>query len=104
MPRRHATPASVASNPSPCRCRSPVANDSPKLFGTDGVRGTAGVYPLDPPTVRRLGAALVRALGHRVPHFLIGRDTRESGGWIEAELAHGARGEGAVVTSAGVVP
>jgi phosphoglucosamine mutase len=81
-----------------------VANDNPRLFGTDGVRGRAGAYPLDPPTVRRLGAALVKALGHRAPHFLIGRDTRESGGWIEAELAHGACGEGAVVTSAGIVP
>jgi phosphoglucosamine mutase len=36
--------------------------------------------------------------------FLVGRDTRESGEWIEAELAHGASGEGARVTSAGVVP
>jgi phosphoglucosamine mutase len=96
-----------------------VAKSSPRLFGTDGVRGKAGAYPLDPPTVRRLGAALVRALRDsgrgtrdskpeaRRPddlHFLIGRDTRESCGWIEAELAHGARGEGAVVTSAGVVP
>ena len=77
-----------------------------RLFGTDGVRGRAGVAPLDPPTVRRLGAALVRALPHGTesPQFLIGRDTRESGGWIEAELAHGACGEGATVTSAGVVP
>ena len=77
-----------------------------KLFGTDGVRGTAGHPPLDPPTVRRLGAALVRALPHgtEAPQFLVGRDTRESGGWIEAELAHGACGEGASVTSAGVVP
>ena len=33
-----------------------------RLFGTDGVRGKAGEYPLDPPTVRRLGAALVRGL------------------------------------------
>jgi phosphoglucosamine mutase len=76
------------------------------LFGTDGVRGRAGTPPLDHPTVRRLGAALVRALpdGTASPQFLIGRDTRESGGWIEAELAHGACGEGAVVTSAGVVP
>jgi phosphoglucosamine mutase len=56
--------------------------------------------------VRRLGAALVRALPHGTesPHLLIGRDTRESGGWIEAELAHGAIGEGAEVTSVGVVP
>ena len=77
-----------------------------KLFGTDGVRGTAGEPPLDPPTVRRLGAALVRALPHGTesPQLLVGRDTRESGGWIEAELAHGACGEGATVTSAGVVP
>ena len=36
--------------------------------------------------------------------LLVGRDTRESGTWIESELAHGAGGEGAVVTSAGVVP
>jgi phosphoglucosamine mutase len=81
-----------------------VANH--KLFGTDGVRGVAGQPPLEPATVRRLGAALVRALphGHESPQFLIGRDTRESGGWIEAELAHGACGEGATVTSAGVVP
>ena len=82
-----------------------------KLFGTDGVRGTAGLYPLDHNTVRRLGAALVRewrathgAAAQAGPRLLIGRDTRESGSWIEGELAHGARGEGAQVTSAGVVP
>jgi len=78
----------------------------PRLFGTDGVRGRAGHYPLDPPTVRRLGAALVRALPseRESPRLLVGRDTRESGVWIEAELAHGASGEGASVTSVGVVP
>src|SRR5918911_44510 len=77
-----------------------------KLFGTDGVRGVAGRFPLDATTVRRLGAALIRALprGTRSPSVLVGRDTRESGTWIEAELAHGAVGEGARVTSAGVVP
>jgi phosphoglucosamine mutase len=76
------------------------------LFGTDGVRGTAGEYPLDHATVRRLGAALVRALpqGTESPRLLVGRDTRESGVWIEAELAHGAAGERARVTSVGVVP
>jgi phosphoglucosamine mutase len=78
----------------------------PRLFGTDGVRGTAGRFPLDHPTVRRLGAALVRALpsGAAPPRLLVGRDTRESGPWIEAELAHGASGEGAAVTTAGIVP
>ena len=77
-----------------------------RLFGTDGVRGKAGHYPLDHATVRRLGAAVVRALPHGTasPKILVGRDTRESGSWIEAELAHGASGEGAAVTSAGVVP
>jgi len=89
--------------------------DNPKtitrLFGTDGVRGTAGRYPLDRPTVRRLGAALVRSAAGPAGtaarsrmKILVGRDTRESGAWIEAELAHGASGEGAIVTSAGVVP
>jgi phosphoglucosamine mutase len=79
---------------------------TPRLFGTDGVRGVAGRYPLDPATVRRLGAALVRGLPTRSgsPRFLIGRDTRESGSWIERELALGATGEGASVLSAGVVP
>ena len=79
---------------------------SQKLFGTDGVRGHAGTPPLDPRTVRRLGAALVRALLPRpeAPHVLIGRDTRESGDWIERELAHGATASGAHVTSAGVIP
>lgn len=77
-----------------------------RLFGTDGVRGTAGVAPLDPPTVARLGAALVRALPRReaAPRVLVGRDTRESGEWIERELARGAAAAGARVTSAGVLP
>jgi phosphoglucosamine mutase len=78
----------------------------PRLFGTDGVRGVAGRYPLDRATVPRLGAALVRALPHGAgsARLLVGRDTRESGAWIEAALAHGASSEGAAVTSAGVVP
>lgn len=76
-----------------------------KLFGTDGVRGVAGVWPLDPPTIARLGAALVRARGAGAPlRVIVGRDTRESGEWIERELARGAAAEGATVTSAGVVP
>jgi phosphoglucosamine mutase len=83
-----------------------IAEEAPRLFGTDGVRGTAGTYPLDRATVRRLGAALVRALPDRgrAARLLVGRDTRESGEWIESEFAQGATGEGAQVTSAGVVP
>ena len=77
-----------------------------RLFGTDGVRGRAGEYPLDPETVARLGAALVRAMRTtgRQHRFVVGRDTRESGEWIERELARGARAEGAHITSAGVLP
>jgi phosphoglucosamine mutase len=82
--------------------------EGPRLFGTDGIRGKAGTPPLDAGTVRRIGAALVRALprgqASEPARLLVGRDTRESGTWIEAELAHGAGGEGARVTSAGVVP
>ena len=85
------------------------------LFGTDGVRGHAGEYPLDRPTVARLGAALVRAMspsagsdrggaGRHGLRFVVGRDTRESGEWIEQELARGAGSEGATVTTAGVIP
>jgi phosphoglucosamine mutase len=78
---------------------------TPKLFGTDGIRGVAGMWPLDPPTIGRVGAALVRGLEiGRAPRILVGRDTRESGEWIERELGRGLLSEGAVVVSAGVVP
>jgi len=78
----------------------------PQLFGTDGVRGRAGDYPLDPKTIARLGAALVQAMrmDARPLRMIVGRDTRESGGWIERELARGAASAGAVISSAGVVP
>src|SRR6185503_1998357 len=84
------------------------------LFGTDGVRGKAGDAPLDVPTIRRLGAALVRVLRHGetgpvegtrpIIRLLAGRDTRESGGWIERELAFGIRSQGGTLTSAGIIP
>jgi phosphoglucosamine mutase len=76
-----------------------------QLFGTDGIRGVAGVRPLDPPTVARIGAAIVKALKlDRPARLLVGRDTRESGEWIERELARGADSQGAVTMSAGVIP
>jgi len=78
---------------------------SQRLFGTDGVRGVAGVFPLDPPTVSRLGGAIVRVLDSKRPvRIIVGRDTRESGEWIERELARGAASQGATVTSTGVIP
>src|SRR5688572_29054381 len=79
---------------------------SHRLFGTDGVRGKAGEFPLDHETVARLGAALVRAMraNGRPLRLLVGRDTRESGEWIERELARGVQSAGAEITSAGVIP
>src|SRR6266852_4371798 len=77
-----------------------------RLFGTDGIRGVAGQFPLDTPTVGRIGRSLVlnlsRELG-RAPRILIGRDTRESGPQIEQALARGAQAAGATVQSAGVI-
>ncbi len=77
-----------------------------KLFGTDGIRGRAGDAPLDRATVSRVGAALVRTCRPtaRAMRVLVGRDTRESGTWIEQELARGLTAEGAKVVSAGVLP
>ena len=77
-----------------------------RLFGTDGIRGIAGQFPLDDNTVTIIGRSLVLnladALG-RPPIIVIGRDTRESGLQIEAALARGAISVGAMVQSAGVI-
>ncbi len=77
-----------------------------KLFGTDGIRGVAGKFPLDEKTVMRIGRSLVlnlrRELG-RAPAIIIGRDTRESGPEIEAALSRGAESAGATIRSAGVI-
>jgi phosphoglucosamine mutase len=78
---------------------------SERLFGTDGVRGKAGIPPLDPETVARIGAALVRVSGRgSAMRILVGRDTRESGAWLERALARGAHAEGAALLSLGVIP
>ncbi len=76
------------------------------LFGTDGIRGQAGEYPLDPDSIAELGRALVGLLrreGLR-PEILVGRDTRESGEWIEAAFRRGVAEAGGAGHSAGVIP
>src|ERR1700756_2575601 len=74
-----------------------------KLFGTDGIRGVAGEYPLDRKTVYAIG----RALGDHLPpgarRVVIGQDTRESSFWIAAMLAGGLVAGGVEVQSAGVI-
>lgn len=77
-----------------------------KLFGTDGMRGEAGVFPLDRETVEIAGKSVARQfyekLG-RTPRFISGRDTRESGVWIEEAFHIGAKSENAECVSAGVI-
>ncbi len=76
-----------------------------QLFGTDGIRGVAGQYPLDQETVFAAG----RALGELVarldpqPEVLIGTDTRESGPGIAQTLAAGLGRSGVPARFAGVI-
>lgn len=77
-----------------------------KLFGTDGIRGVAGQFPLDRKTVYAIGLAVAHSLRkqHPNPHVLVGMDTRESSTEIAAVLTLGLRKGGAEATSAGVIP
>lgn len=77
-----------------------------QLFGTDGIRGVAGEYPLDPATVFAFGRALgvwVRDRGGPL-RVLFGMDTRESGPGLAAIAAAGLRREGVDSVLAGVLP
>ena len=75
------------------------------LFGTDGIRGEAGKFPLDAPTVTAIGFSLASHLAEREPNpeIIIGRDTRESGESIELALIDGANKAGVECLSAGVI-
>src|SRR4051812_33680304 len=76
-----------------------------QLFGTDGIRGVAGEFPLTTESTYLIG----RALGHDLlrsnpkPSVVIGQDTRESGGWIADRVALGLASVGVDVHSAGVI-
>jgi phosphoglucosamine mutase len=76
------------------------------LFGTDGIRGIPGHFPLDDHTLfwigRSLGAYLQRQ-GPSSPRVLIGMDTRESGPHIAGQIVAGLRAEGAAPVSAGII-
>jgi phosphoglucosamine mutase len=80
-----------------------------QLFGTDGIRGIPGKYPLDDATLERLGCALGEYLltqglkkGARA-RVLIGRDTRESGPHIAEQIERGLSAAGAEAVPAGVL-
>ncbi|MBP7297129.1 MAG: phosphoglucosamine mutase, partial [Acidobacteria bacterium] len=59
-----------------------------RLFGTDGIRGRAGVYPLDASTIQAATEAAAARAAARLPGrpFLVARDTRASGPWITRQV------------------
>jgi phosphoglucosamine mutase len=77
-----------------------------KLFGTDGMRGMPGAFPLDEDTLAKLGRALGEYLHPQAPELqvLLGMDTRESGPWIAAKFVQGLAAIGGRAISAGVIP
>ena len=77
-----------------------------RLFGTDGIRGTANEYPLTAEVVFGIGRAVASIFGNSsMPtKIIIGRDTRESGAMIEHALTSGICSAGADACLAGVLP
>ena len=79
-----------------------------QLFGTDGIRGPAGLPPLDESGVRALGAALVRWVasfaGPSSGRIVVGRDTRPSGPAITGWLADGIAAAGGHCLDIGIAP
>ena len=84
---------------------TPMHSPVRQLFGTDGIRGVAGEYPLDPHTVFAIGRALGTRLAEKNAKacVLIGQDTRESSDWISRALARGLQSANVQVASAGVI-
>src|ERR1051326_8644011 len=82
-----------------------MSSENRQLFGTDGIRGVAGEFPLTRQSTFWIG----RALGHDLlrvnpqPWVIIGQDTRESSGWIADRMACGLKSCGIEVHSAGVI-
>jgi len=83
----------------------PAMTATRQLFGTDGIRGVAGEFPLSVQSTYIIG----RALGHDLcrvvprPTVVIGQDTRESSSWIADRMAQGLMSAGCEVHSAGVI-
>ena len=88
-------------------CTVKTMAGKPQLFGTDGVRGEAGLPPLDRDTVfkigRALGVVLEKHIAARPLRIVLGEDTRESSTWISRTLAAGLRSSAVEVAYAGVI-
>jgi len=76
-----------------------------QLFGTDGIRGLAGEFPLTAQSTYLIGRALGHELVRSTPKAtaVIGQDTRESSRWIADRVAEGLAAVGVEVHSAGVI-
>jgi len=78
-----------------------------RLFGTDGVRGTANVHPMTAEMALSLGQAIARVFrvdGHKRRRIIIGKDTRLSGYLFEDALAAGICSMGVDVIQVGPMP
>jgi phosphoglucosamine mutase len=80
-----------------------------KYFGTDGIRGEVGEFPITPDFVMRLGYAAGKVFtkqwgGHGRPTVLIGKDTRISGYMLESALEAGFASAGVDVVLCGPMP
>ena len=90
-------------------CLGPIKHMAKHLFGTDGIRGVPGAYPLDDVTLASVGRALAeylaanRPAASEKPRVLIGRDTRESGPHMAELIAGGLISGGAQAVSAGTL-
>ena len=82
-----------------------VSTMTKELFGTDGIRGIPGTYPLDDATLYGVARALGKYLLETSPKplVLIGMDTRESGPHIATQLAAGLADDGVEIRSAGII-
>src|ERR1700685_4482824 len=82
-----------------------MSDQSRQLFGTDGIRGVAGEFPLTAASTYLIGRALGHDLLRATPRAraVMGQDTRESSAWIADRVAAGMAAVGVVVHSAGVI-
>jgi phosphoglucosamine mutase len=76
-----------------------------QLFGTDGIRGMAGEFPLTTDSTYAIGCALGHDLKRNNPRarVVIGQDTRQSSHWIADRVTLGLASHGIEVQSAGVI-
>ncbi len=86
-----------------------VGKSKTRLFGTDGVRGTANQFPMTPEIILKIGQAmgyLLRQapLQNKVPKVVIGKDTRLSGYMVEQALTSGLNSMGVHVQLVGPLP